>query len=407
MSPASGAPFRDRAAHPLAGVTVLQIIPDLQPSSAARATIDMAAALSRIGATALVACQGGRMVSELQAKGGVFTPFPAKTKNPFAMVLNARRLAQLIKSERVDVVHARSRAPAWVAYGATRLTKTPFVTNFQGAYAGGGALAARYNSIMARGDAIIVDSAFAAAFVAKFYPATKEKIHIIRGGVDCRLFAPKAVAPARVQALRRAWGSAPDERVVFLAAGARASSGHKVLIEAVRLLTAQDAGLGGLKFILGSDEHGGLAFAKEIDAAIARVGLHDVMRRGGLGADRPAALLAASVVVALSMRSESFAGLALEAQALGTPVIVADAGAARETILAPPDVDPSSRTGWAVPAGEAEALANALMDVLSLGAAAGDRFSLRARAHVEANFSIEQIWAQTLEVYLAARGGGQ
>ncbi len=89
------------------------------------------------------------------------------------------------------------------------------------------------------------------------------------------------------------------------------------------------------------------------------------MRRGGLGADRPAALLAASVVVALSTRSETFAGLALEAQALGTPVIVADAGAARETILAPPDVDPSSRTGWAVSAGEAEALAKALMDVLS------------------------------------------
>ena len=201
--------FSYRAAHPLAGVTVLQIIPDLRPSAAGRATIDAAAALSRVGANALVASQGGRMVGELQAKGGIFTPFPAQTKNPFGMVLNARRLAQLIKGERVDLVHARSRAPAWVAYGATRLTKTPFVTSFQGSYIGGGALATRYNSIMARGDAVIVDSAFTASLVAKLYPAAKEKIRIIRGGVDCRLFAPKAVTPARVQALRRNWDAAP------------------------------------------------------------------------------------------------------------------------------------------------------------------------------------------------------
>jgi glycosyltransferase involved in cell wall biosynthesis len=396
MSPASGSPFRDRAAHPLAGVTVLQIIPDLRPSAAARATIDIAAALSRVGATALVASQGGRMVSELQAKGGLFTPFPAQAKNPLGMAFNIRRLAQLIKSERVDLVHARSRAPAWVAFGATRLTKTPFVTSFQSSYAGGGALAARYNSIMARGDPIIADSAFTAALVAKLYPAAKDKIRIIRGGVDSRLFAPKAVAPARVQALRRNWGVAPDERVILLAAGRGASL--KLLIEAVSLLAAQDLGV--IKFILAGDEHGGAS--KEIDAAIARAGLQDIVRRGG-GADRPAALLAASVVVALSTRSEPFVGLALEAQAMGTPVIVADAGAARETILAPPEVDPALRTGWIVPPGDAQALVNALLEALSLGAAAGDRLSLRARAHVETNFSIEQIWAQTLDAYLAAR----
>jgi glycosyltransferase involved in cell wall biosynthesis len=350
------------------------------------------------------------MVSELQAKGGVFTPFPAQAKNPFSMALNARRLAQLIKSERVDLVHVRSRAPAWVAYGATRLTKTPFVTNFQESYATGGALIARYNSIMARGDAIIVDSAVTAALLAKLYPAAKEKLRIIRGGVDCRLFAPKAVPSARVQALRRAWGVAPDERVILLAAGERGSSGQKILIEAVGLLTAGHSGTqnhAGLKFILISDERDDGPRAKGIDAAIAKVGLQDVIRRGGIGANRPAALLAASAVVVLSRRSEISAGLALEAQAMGTSVIVADEGAARETILAPPEVAPFLRTGWAIPAGDARALAHVLLDVLSLGAAARDRLSLRARAHVEANFPIEQIWEQTLDAYLAVRGGAQ
>ncbi len=187
--------------------------------------------------------------------------------------MNARRLAQLIKSERVDLVHARSRAPAWVAYGATRLTKTPFVTNFQGAYAGRRGRLRRAIIPSRRGET--QSSSIRPSrprLWLNFIPQRKRKSTSFAAASIADYSRPKRVAPARVQALRRAWGSAPDERVIFLAAGARASSCHRVLIEAVRLLTAQDAGLGGLRFILGSDEHGGAAFAKEIDAAIARVG---------------------------------------------------------------------------------------------------------------------------------------
>src|SRR5579872_6004597 len=107
------AELRQQSKHPLAGCTILQIIPELQSGGAERATIDIAAALAAVGARALVASYGGRMVSELQAKGGVWRPFPAKTKNPLAMYLNQRRLADLIREEGVALVHARSRAPAW------------------------------------------------------------------------------------------------------------------------------------------------------------------------------------------------------------------------------------------------------------------------------------------------------
>jgi glycosyltransferase involved in cell wall biosynthesis len=405
MSPGSSSPFRDRAAHPLAGVTVLQIIPDLEPGGVAYAAIGTAAALSRAGANALIASRGGPLVSELQARGGLFAPFPANARNPVSMALNIRRLAQLIKNERIDIVHARSRASAWVAYAATRLTKTPFVTSFRGSYARGGPLAMRYNSIMARGDAIIADSAYAADLVGGLFPAARDKIHVVVGGADCRLFAPKAVAPARVQAVRRLWGAAQDERVVYFVPGAQALPAARTLIEAVKRLTEQagaDALLGGTRFIIACDEPGG-AFAKEIDAAIGKAALGQIMRTCAASPDRPAALLAAAVVVALSVHLESLAGVALEAEAMGAPVIVAAAGAASETILAPPEVDESGRTGWRTPL-NAEAVANVLRAALSLGATARDRLSLRARAHVEARFSIEQTWAQTLAAYAAVRG---
>jgi glycosyltransferase involved in cell wall biosynthesis len=386
-------------------MTVLQIIPDLEPGGVAYAAIGTAAALSRAGAHALIASRGGPLVSELQARGGLFTPFPAHARNPVSMALNIRRLAQLIKTERVDIVHARSRAPAWVAYAATRLTKTPFVTSFRGSYARGGPLALRYNSIMARGDAIIADSAFTADIVGRLFPAARGRIHIVVDGVDCRLFAPKAVAPARVQAVRRLWGAAQDERIVYFVPGARAPAAARTLIEAVGRLTEQtdaEALLGGTQFIIACEEPGGAA-AKEIGAAIAKAGLQPIMRTCAASPDRPAALLAAAVVVALSAHLESLAGLALEAEAMGAPVIVAEAGAASETILAPPDVDESGRTGWRTPMSP-EGVANALRAALGFGATARDRLSLRARAHVEARFSIEQTWAQTLGAYAAARG---
>jgi glycosyltransferase involved in cell wall biosynthesis len=258
---------------------------------------------------------------------------------------------------------------------------------------------------MARGDAVIADSALTAETIGRLFPAAKGRIHIVVGGVDSRLFAPNAVAPARVQAVRRMWGAAQDERAVYAAAGSRISGAAKTVIEAVQLLSRDpgaDAVLAGTKFIVACDEAGG-AFAREIDATIAKAGLQNLVRTCAAIADRAAALLASSVVVALSTQGDSLAGPALEAQAMGVPVIVPDAGAASETILAPPEVDDAARTGWRTPL-DAAAVADALRAALSLGATARDRLSLQGRAHVEARFSIAQTWAQTLAAYVAARG---
>src|SRR5579862_5327171 len=156
-----------RSAHPLAGQTILQLIPELNAGGAEATTLDIAAALADVGAKALVASDGGRMVSELQAQGGIWVPFPARTKNPLSMVLNQGRLAQLIEREKVALVHARSRAAAWVAYGATRRTQTPFVTTYHGSYSGNGTLKLRYNAVMAKGDVVIANSAYTAHRIAE------------------------------------------------------------------------------------------------------------------------------------------------------------------------------------------------------------------------------------------------
>jgi glycosyltransferase involved in cell wall biosynthesis len=392
-------PIGQRSTHPLAGLTILQILPELSTGGAEQTTIDIAAALAEAGARALVASESGRLVSELQAKGGIWVPFPAKTKNPISMVLHVRRLAKLILAEQVTLIHARSRAPAWVAQGAARITKKPFVTTFHGSYSAKGVLKQRYNSVMAQGDLVIANSGYTADLIAKLYPASVPKTRIIYRGIDLRAFSPTAIDPMRVQAVRREWGVAPDERIVLLAARLSPWKGHKILVEAARLLTAK--GLSGVKFIFAGDPQGRTSYVREIDQEIAKAQLQGVVRRVGHWSDMPAAHLASSVVVVPSTEPEAFGRVTIEAQAIGTPTVVSDLGAAPETVLAPPEVEPQARTGWRVAPNDARALADAIEDALSYGASARDMLAFRSRSFVQMYFSVDRMCSETLAAYVA------
>jgi glycosyltransferase involved in cell wall biosynthesis len=388
-----------RGVHPLAGRAILQIIPELSAGGAERAAIDIAAALAEVGAKPLVASEGGRMTGELRTKGGIWLPFPAGTKNPLAMASNRRRLAELIDSESVALVHARSRAPAWVAYGVTRRKKIPFVTTYHGAYSTKGPFKLFYNSIMAKGDAVIANSSYTARRIAELYPFARDNIRLIERGIDLRVFNPQEVDPSRVKSLRQAWNVALEDRIVLLPGRLTSWKGHKILIEAARLLVA--SGLTGTKFVLAGEDQSHASYVNQVDAAIAQAGLGATVLRTGHCGDIPAALLAATAVVVPSTRPEAFGRGAIEAQAMGTPVIVSNLGGLAELVSEPSDTDRNLRTGWRVPAGDANALAAAISEVLKLGATAREAFALRARAAILRRFSVERMKAETLATYSA------
>lgn len=396
-------PFRIRGLHPLNKVTVLQIVPGLEVTASARAAIDIAAALSAAGARALVACTE-KLRGELQAKGGIFVPFPSRSKNPLTMALGVRRLAQVIAEERADIVHVRSRAMGWVAYGATRLTKTPFVTSFGSGYEASNPIALRYNSVLARGDLVLAESSYAAGIAAKCYSLAANKIRTIRQGLDSRVFSPAAVAPARVEKVRRLWKAAQHEQIVLMPAPVFPCGGHETLVKAAGLLLR--SGLTSVKFILAGNSGEASALNREIDRAIAREGLQGIMYRATLS-DMPAALLAASIVALPSASARGFGDCAVQAQAMGTPVVAANLGAAPEIILAPPLVAESLRTGFLVPPGDGAALAVAIASALTLGATAGSKLSWRAAKHAETSFSAERMCAETLNAYADVRRGGE
>src|ERR1700677_2203578 len=402
MSADTLAPF-GRARASLAGRTIMQVIPRLDAGGAERTTIDVADALVRAGARALVASEGGRLASELQAIGGVLLPFPAATKSPLSMLLNVRKLARLVMAERVDRVHARWRAPAWVSLGACRIAERPLVTTYHGAYNGASTLKLRYNSVMARGDVVIANSQFTADMITRLYPQARDRLRVIPRGTDLRAFSPASIERTRVVRLRENWGLAPHERVVLVAARLTAWKGQRILVEAAHLLQAH--GLEDVRYILAGDAQGRDGYVKELDVLIQKCGLEGVVSRVGHCDDMPAALMIASVLAVPSIAPEAVGRVAVEAQGMGAMVVVSDRGAVPETVLAPPQTPAEARTGWRIPARDPQALADALKTALTLGATAREAIARRARGHVESRFSLEQMTRETLAAYLSALPG--
>ena len=377
--------------------TILQLIPSLGGGGSERVALALAEALTYAGARSLVAAEAGALVSELQAKGGIWVPFPARTRNPLSMMMNAQKLAALIRREKIDLVHVHSRASAWSALAATRLTKKPLVTSFHSSYGGRASSKTLYNSVMARGDAVIAHSHYTAAMIAKVYPWAKPQIHVIGAGVDFHDYSPGIVEPHRVATLRQHWGVASHEHIVLLAARLSGLKGHKILIEAAHLLTRQ--GLTQTRFILMGEIPTRGGGTKELDTLIARYKLQDIIQRVGRCSDLPAAYLSAAVVVVPATEPEAFALTAVEAQALGTPVIVSDIGAVAETVVAPPETGSAARTGWRIPPNSPHKLAEAILQSLALGASAKDAIGMRARQHVIQRFSMDQMSSRILQLY--------
>lgn len=383
--------------------TILQIIPELDTGGAELSTIEIADAVERAGGRAIVLSEGGRLVQRLRDTGAELQFFPAAAKAPWRLLWNAHRIARVIRRDGVDLIHARSRAPAWSALIAARRTGIPFVTTYHGAYSEKTALKRLYNSVMARADRVIANSHYTADLVRMRYGTPLSRLKVVHRGIDGEKFDPALIEPERVAALRAAWGVGPDDRVILNAARLTAWKGQGVIIEAVRLLKERGR-LGEAVLILAGDDQGRSSYRAGLVAAIAAAGLNDRVRLVGHVDDIPAALLAAHVAVVASVEPEAFGRAATEAQAMGTPIIATDIGAPPETVLSEQRVGHDGATGWLVPPSDPERLASAIAAALALSPEERKKMGTRARAHVMDAFSLQAMKHKTLEVYDALLG---
>ena len=380
----------------MSDVTILQVVPRLETGGSEQSTVEIAAALTRAGAKALVATEGGRLATALAESGGEMVALPVASKNPLTILANARRLARIVEERNVTLLHARSRAPAWSAYLAARRTGRPFVTTYHGAYSGRSRFKTFYNSVMARGDKVIANSRFTARLIESEHLVPPEHLHVIYRGFDVSAFDAESVTPDRIATLREAWGITPDQRVVLQAARLTRWKGHPYTIEAARLLKERGQ-LGDAVFVFAGDAQGRDDYRAELQAQIEAAGLTGIVRLVGHCDDIPAAFTLADIAVVASTRAETFGRTSIESQAAGCPVIVSDVGAAGENVV--PHSAGEDFTGWVVPTADAKALANCLAEALTLSPQELAAIGQRARAHARDQFALHDMQRATLKVY--------
>ena len=367
--------------------TVLQVLPALDSGGVERGTIEIVDALTARGWTALVASQGGRLVPAVERAGGRHIALPLRTKLPWAIWRNAGRLADIIRGQGVNLVHARSRAPAWSAWLACRRTGVPFVTTYHGAYSDEGWGKRRYNSVMARGARVIAASGFIADLVRRQHRVGEDRLRLIPRGIDPAVFDPAQVAGVRVASLARDWSIPEGATVILLPARISRWKGQSVLIAALGLLRKPDL----FVVFVGSDQ-GRHAYVQSLVDQAAALGVSSQIKLAGHCADMPAALVLADIIVSASTEPEAFGRAVIEAQAMARVVIAAGHGGAAETVE-------HGNTGLLVPPGDAGALAEAIGSVLAWPEQERQAMGARARASVLAHYTVQAMQQATMAVY--------
>jgi len=367
--------------------TVLQVLPALDSGGVERGTLEIAAAIQAAGGRALVASAGGRMAAGLARTGAKHFTLPLAARDPWHIWRNAAALEELIVREQVDIVHARSRAPAWSAWLAARRTGVAFVTTYHGAYNEGVPGKRWYNAVMARGRLVIAISGFIAELIQARHGVPPARIRMIPRGVDPAIFDPARVNGDRVPRLARAWRVEDGQTIILLPGRLTRWKGQAVLIHALARLRNNDA----VVVLAGSDQ-GRRGYAEELAALARRLRVEHRVRIVGNVDDMPAALKLADIVVNASTDPEAFGRVVIEAQAMACPIIATDHGGAVETVI-------HGVTGWRVRPNDPAELADMLDSVLAASAESRMEMGTQARAMVQARFTVQAMQEATLDVY--------
>ncbi len=363
------------------------MLPSLVTGGTERGCVDIAAAVARAGGTSVVASSGGPMVHALARGGVVHALLPLASKNPFVMRANIDRLTELIVEHEVDLVHARSRAPAWSALIAARRMRRPFVTTFHGTYAASNPVKRWYNSVMTRGERVIAISQFVADHIRDNYRVDMERVRVIHRGIDLVGFDPGRVSAERIVKLASRWRLPDGMPVVILPGRLTRWKGQTVLIDAIAQMASRNFHC----LLIGSDQ-GRSGYRQELQRHIDRRGVTEVVHIVDHCDDMPVAYMLADAVVSASTEPEAFGRVVVEAQAMGRPVIASDHGGPRETVR-------HGETGWLTPPGDATALAATLERVLALSPEERASLAEAAMAHVRRAYSIDEMCTRTLALY--------
>ena len=367
--------------------SVLQILPHLNSGGLVSGAVEISEALQKAGMNSFVASEGGRREREITRAGGKVINFSLGSKNPLIILLNVYKLSKIIKKYKINIIHARSRAPAWSAYFAAKKMGIPFVTTFHGTYSIQNNLKKKYNSIMIKSNRVIAISKFIKSHILSNYNIDKEKIVTIYRGVNIEKFNYLKVSNERLISLLKKFNIPEDSYVVLLPGRITRWKGHTLFIEAISKLKRSD-----IICLFVGDVQGRNKYYTELKKLIDKLKLKNNFRIISNQNDMATIYKLADVVVSTSLEPEAFGRVVAEAQAMGRPTIVVNHGGGPEIII-------DGHTGWLFKPGDADDLSDKINSALNLNKEDRYKMAMGAIERAKLNFNNETMCAKTLQVY--------
>ncbi len=367
---------------------VLQVLPELNQGGVELGTIEIATELQKQGVKNFVASAGGRMAYNLERIKVKHFTMPLKTKNPIKLWLNYRRLVKIIKENGVNIVHARSRAPAWSAYWAAKKTGAKYLTTFHGTYGlGPKGIKKAYNKVMTYGDLVIAISNHIKQHILKNYKCDENKIRLIHRCVNMENFDVNNISAERMIKLMEEHHLPEDKPIILLIGRLTRWKGQKLLIEALEKIKEKD-----FFCVFVGDDQGRTYYTEELKEAIAKKGMEGRFAFIRHISDVPALMMVSDVVVSASTDPEAFGRIAAEGEAMGRIVVASNIGGSLENLV-------DGKTGKHFVSGDASSLAEALTWALELSTEEREEIGKAAIEYVKNNFTKQIMCEKTIAVY--------
>ena len=375
-------------------IKILQVIPKLGYGGAETGCFDLAHYLHEHNCKSYIVTSGGPLLKYINKKKVKILRLPVQSKNPILILLNSILLTLIIFFLNVDIVHARSRAPAWSCLIATKLTRRKFVTTFHGTYNFKSDLKKWYNSVMVRSDLIIAGSNFIFSHIKENYSkylSNKKKFLVIFRGINTDYFNPKKIKESDKNLLKKKWNITDEKKVILLPGRLTEWKGQEMFIEAISLLKKNLSEIEFIAVILGSDQ-GRKIYKKKLIRLVEQHRLSGNVIFVDHLELMPIAYEISTVIVSSSIEPEAFGRVSVEAQSMEKPIVASNIGGSNETII-------NDKTGFLFKAGDSKNLSEKLKEVLNLSELTLNGIGAEGRKNIIAKFNVEKMCNTTYSEY--------
>jgi glycosyltransferase involved in cell wall biosynthesis len=376
-------------------VKVLQVIPRLGYGGAETGCYDLAHFLPEQGCKSFIATSGGELLKFVDKKKVKLFKLPVQSKNPILILFNIIAISFLILFYNINIVHVRSRAPAWSCFLATKLTFRKIVSTFHGTYNFSNRVKKFYNSIMVRSDLVIAGSNFIFSHIIEnygdFFLKNKRKLLVIFRGININYFNSQKILPRKLDKFYKQHNIDRNKFIILLPGRLTPWKGQKIFIEAIKLLYEKSDIPSFEAILLGSDQ-GRNVYKKQLIDLVLQYRLNNIIKFIDHCEEMPIAYGSASLVCSCSYEPEAFGRVSVEAQSMQVPIIASNIGGSKETII-------ENKTGYLFKNKDPVDLANSIATVMQKKYNILESLGIEGRKNVLKKFDVDKMCQTTFTEY--------